>query len=650
MIQISAAQKGPPPAKLVETAKQAAAWLLEYNQFASTGLSATQIAKNQEEYLAKLEISSKSYAPNEVKAQLVACHYGKCAYCETRIIHSHYGDVEHFRPKKGVTFFDKTGKMATIADAYFWRAFDWNNLFLSCGVCNEQYKKNYFGLLPSLTATAAEQQYLGVGPLKVPTVAEKRQSPANPNLLEQAILIDPGVDEPRVLIRFDVRNGQAMPSPTINLLQGDKALAYGRTAKTIEVLGLNRPALVEARARHLLSLHLLLIPILGDLPALQQFVQFGALCFKQKDTLVPRSDPLANLLAQAATAAGSNKASKEAVLAFGRLVASIQPWAEYTALALDAVVTWSIQEFARVSATQTLQATTQASGGSANIGATHSLAPRLPASLSTTLEGQTQDYRQIVAHYCKDRWTVGTEEKADQSAMRVALHGELNTLIEDYEAAWKEVHHRAKAFKTQEAVMRHGFLKEEVENYQEQFARGIEDASEEPLLLACLQKVTESLTPLFKELLASTDLATALKLVTQGSKLLRVDIPAFYALCIKDADTKKAHSDPMAHWLKMHSFFVERVDHTLGKAHISTFVKDFMEGAHDNFVELYNRFTDVVVRYRLNSLYNKTVETRANPLKQAIQAMIQHVRDHVAGKPTPTHAPLVAISLIRIVG
>lgn len=648
MIQISPAQKGAAPAKLVEARKQAAEWLAEYNQFASAGTSQAKVAENQARFLKGLEIPSSDYAPNEVKAQLVISHHGKCAYCETRIIHNHYGDAEHFRPKKGVTFLDKTGKMATIADAYFWRAFDWDNLFLSCGICNEQYKKNYFGLLPDLSPTDAERAYSGVGPLVVAPAVEKRQSPANPNLIEHAVLIDPGADDPRLFLRFDVGKGIAQPNPTLDLSKGDSKLAHARTVKTISALGLNRPALVEARRRHLLNLHLLLMPILNDWQALQAFAHFGALCAKEQN-LVPRSEPLAGILAKHAQAAKERKAGDAAVRAFELLVASILPWAEYTGLALDAVVTWSIEEAKSLAITaQALQATTQASGGSANIGATHSLAPRIPATLHTTLLAQEPDYRRIIKLYCEERWSLGAEAKADQSATRRGLHQELNELIQDYESAWHDFTRRAKTFQTQELALRRTFLLEEVENYQLGLDRALEDSTEEPLVLACLTIVVKNLTPIFTQLPALKDLQESGKFLSQHGKLLRADIPAFYDQRILDADSKRVPSSPMGHWKKQHAFFLEQVDGILGKKPLSTFQKDFLENTHEDFIDLYNHLTDVMVRYRLNDSYDKTASSRAEPLKQGLQVMAQRLRDILASKPAPIAAPLVQLKPIAI--
>jgi uncharacterized protein (TIGR02646 family) len=48
--------------------------------------------------------------------------HGKCAYCESKIVHIDYGHIEHFRPKSVYTFRRLV--------------FDWNNLFLACAKCN----------------------------------------------------------------------------------------------------------------------------------------------------------------------------------------------------------------------------------------------------------------------------------------------------------------------------------------------------------------------------------------------------------------------------------------------------------------------------------------------------------------------------------
>lgn len=78
--------------------------------------------------------------------------YGKCAYCEAPIRDYQHGDVEHFRPKAGVTdengqpvyLLDEQGQVQVDADGepvkhpgYHWLAYEWTNLLPACVQCNQ---------------------------------------------------------------------------------------------------------------------------------------------------------------------------------------------------------------------------------------------------------------------------------------------------------------------------------------------------------------------------------------------------------------------------------------------------------------------------------------------------------------------------------
>ncbi len=82
------------------------------------------------------------YTHAKVKRQLVIDQYGKCCYCERRI--GDKGDVEHFRPKGAV---QQASGNPLIKPGYYWLAYDWNNLYLSCSVCNQHHKQNHFPLI-----------------------------------------------------------------------------------------------------------------------------------------------------------------------------------------------------------------------------------------------------------------------------------------------------------------------------------------------------------------------------------------------------------------------------------------------------------------------------------------------------------------------
>ncbi len=69
----------------------------------------------------KSKIATKNYNSrykvDDVKEALILIYNGKCAFCEQKEELSH---IEHFRPK----------------DIYYWLAFSWDNLLMSCPTCN----------------------------------------------------------------------------------------------------------------------------------------------------------------------------------------------------------------------------------------------------------------------------------------------------------------------------------------------------------------------------------------------------------------------------------------------------------------------------------------------------------------------------------
>lgn len=76
----------------------------------------------------------------------------KCVWCEQLRERKRELDVEHYRPKVCVT--EWQGAPAIISDepprelnergGYWWLAFSWSNLTLSCKTCNQAWKRNLF--------------------------------------------------------------------------------------------------------------------------------------------------------------------------------------------------------------------------------------------------------------------------------------------------------------------------------------------------------------------------------------------------------------------------------------------------------------------------------------------------------------------------
>ena len=105
--------------------------------------SYTRNARSYDSGQKKFDFDSNVYAHKTVKDALRKAQHGKCCFCESKVTHISYGDVEHFRPKAGVR--QKSGD-ALERPGYYWLAYEWSNLFLSCQLCNQRYKENLFPL------------------------------------------------------------------------------------------------------------------------------------------------------------------------------------------------------------------------------------------------------------------------------------------------------------------------------------------------------------------------------------------------------------------------------------------------------------------------------------------------------------------------
>jgi uncharacterized protein (TIGR02646 family) len=160
------------------------------------------------------EFDSGIYAAKSVKNALIKAQHGKCCFCESRVLHVDYGDVEHFRPKGG---FRQKESDALSKPGYYWLAYDWSNLFLSCALCNQRYKGNLFPLLdPSKRARSHRDDIRD----------------------EQPLFIHASADDPEKCIGFRAETPYA--------IGGSR-----RGRATIGALALDRPELQELRRRRL---------------------------------------------------------------------------------------------------------------------------------------------------------------------------------------------------------------------------------------------------------------------------------------------------------------------------------------------------------------------------------------------------------------
>ena len=151
------------------------------------------------------------YNAHAVKDVLIAMHCSKCCYCEKRYTTRAYLHVEHFRPKSGFRQARKQTKDEL--PGYYWLAYRWENLLLSCYDCNSRHKRTFFPL--SNPKKRARSHHIDI--------AE-----------EHPVLVNPAEEDPRGHIRFD----EDLPTGTSR-----------RGRATIARLGLRREHLREDRLK-----------------------------------------------------------------------------------------------------------------------------------------------------------------------------------------------------------------------------------------------------------------------------------------------------------------------------------------------------------------------------------------------------------------
>lgn len=160
----------------------------------------------------KFSFSNDIYGHKSVKDALILAQHKKCCFCE-RLIGGD-GDVEHFRPKSA--YKQKKGDKLK-RPGYYWLAYDWSNLYLSCSACNQRQKGNLFPLIDPQARADSHIDDINV---------------------ENPLFINPGTDEPSQHIDF---RGEVL-YPINGSIKGKPS---------IENLNLNRSILNEARLRHL---------------------------------------------------------------------------------------------------------------------------------------------------------------------------------------------------------------------------------------------------------------------------------------------------------------------------------------------------------------------------------------------------------------
>lgn len=166
------------------------------------------------------EFDSGIYGAASVKNALRRAQHEKCAFCESPVTHVSYGDVEHLRPKAAVVQNDGD---ALERPGYYWLAYDWSNLFLSCQLCNQRFKRNLYPLRNPLNRVRSHHDHAHLG-------------------AEGPLLIDPSLIDPEQHIHWR----EELPQPAPGSDQGQP---------TITIVGLDREELVRVRRAYLRTLH-----------------------------------------------------------------------------------------------------------------------------------------------------------------------------------------------------------------------------------------------------------------------------------------------------------------------------------------------------------------------------------------------------------
>lgn len=113
------------------------------------------------------------YKTQDIRDELVKIYHNKCAFCEQKVEQSH---IEHFRPKK----------------IYYWLAYSWDNLILSCPECNI-YKRTHFDIKGKQAKCPSIKNLNDIN-----TISTEKY-----NLQEKPKFINPEVSDPRPYLIFE---------------------------------------------------------------------------------------------------------------------------------------------------------------------------------------------------------------------------------------------------------------------------------------------------------------------------------------------------------------------------------------------------------------------------------------------------------------
>lgn len=187
----------------------------------------------------KDKIHQNIYGNATVVAKLNNIYKCKCAYCES---YEPEPEVEHYRPKKGIT--------GEVHEGYYWLCYEWSNLMPACHDCNKRRSKgNHF----PVEGSRQNAPVLNAG---VIDLNENRLNSNTLSILEIPLLLNPefpGFD-PFYFFKINA-NGMFKPRPNKTTLD------YRKAATTIEKIRLNRDKLLLGVRKRKIRYYMNLIKI-----------------------------------------------------------------------------------------------------------------------------------------------------------------------------------------------------------------------------------------------------------------------------------------------------------------------------------------------------------------------------------------------------
>ena len=176
----------------------------------------------------------KVYSHAKVKEALIEMGKGKCAYCESDILATYVGDIEHFRPKGEIEELKATGNSKP---GYYWLAADWENLLFSCRNCNQKSKQ--------VTAFVDEAKSMGKMN-QFPLFDESKRVRSHEDDIEEEekvrLLLNPCIENPEDYFKYDIESGVIQPKK-------QKEFLKQRALSSIKVFALQRVPLVMEREK-----------------------------------------------------------------------------------------------------------------------------------------------------------------------------------------------------------------------------------------------------------------------------------------------------------------------------------------------------------------------------------------------------------------